>query len=138
MSLSKAVIMGTVVRNPEKRFTDNNLAITSFMINISNTNDESFVRIITIGKLAEITADTVKKGKIVIVEGRLQTNVSKTTSGVEQKVVEISAQAVEIVNESAKVSETEQVEEELPEFNDENISSDDLIGEDEIPFRKER
>ncbi|MDD3014438.1 MAG: single-stranded DNA-binding protein [Candidatus Gastranaerophilales bacterium] len=131
MSISKAVIMGTVVRDPEKRYTTNNIPITSFSINISN-KDESLVRIITKGKLAEITADTVKKDKIVVIEGRLQTYTAKTTSGTDKKGVEIDAQAVEVVGETARAaSEDRNIE--GPSY-DEEISSDDLIGEDEIPF----
>jgi single-strand DNA-binding protein len=131
MSISKAVIMGTVVRDPEKRYTTNNIPITSFSINMSN-KDEALVRIITKGKLAEVTADTVKKDKVVIIEGRLQTYTAKTTSGTDKKGVEIDAQSVEVVGETARAaSEGKEIE---GISYDEEISSDDLIGEDEIPF----
>ncbi len=125
MSLSKIVIMGTVVRNPEKRFTSNNLAVTSFSINIEQGEEESLVRVVTMGKLAETVADTVTKDKIVIVDGRLQTNVAKTTSGDEKKIVEIQGFAVEIVNESAKASKEE---DEVLQFDEANME-DELIGE---------
>jgi len=131
MSISKAVIMGTVVRDPEKRYTTNNIAITSFSINISN-KEESLVRIIAKGKLAEITADTVKKDKVVIIDGRLQTYTAKTSSGTEKKGVEIDAQSIEVVGETARAaSEGREIE---GISYDEEINSDDLIGEDEIPF----
>lgn len=131
MSISKAVIMGTVVRDPEKRYTTNNIPITSFSINISD-KDEALVRIITKGKLAETTADTVKRSKIVVVEGRLQTFTAKTTSGADKKGVEIDAQAVEVVGETTGAP-SEEIGMDNMVF-DEEISSDDLIGEDEIPF----
>lgn len=131
MSISKAVIMGTVVRDPEKRYTTNNIPVTSFSINISE-KDESLLRIITKGKLAEVVADTIKRNKMVIVEGRLQTFTAKTTSGAEKKGIEIDAQTVEIVGESVKAS-SEQADMDNIIY-DEEISSDDLIGEDEIPF----
>lgn len=133
MSISKAVIMGKVVRNPEKRFTTNNIAITYFAIDISKDEDPSVVKVIAKGKLAEITADTVKKDKIVIVEGRLQTNVTKTASGVEKKGVEIDAQAVEIVGEVTDVVASSNTVSDDFSFSD-DIATDDLIGEDEIPF----
>jgi single-strand DNA-binding protein len=132
VSISKIVITGTVVRNPEKRFTNNNVPITHFTINISKSEEASLVRVITAGKLAESTADSVKKDSVVIVEGRLQNNVVKNETGTEQKIVEISAQAVEVVGETTNKSD---YQESTGSFNDsEEISTDELIGEDEIPF----
>lgn len=132
MSLNKAVIMGCVVRNPEKRFTSNNVPITSFTINIGKESEENLLRVIAMGKLAETTADNVVKNKTVVVEGKLQTAVAKTTTGVEKKVVEIVAQSVEVVGESAGVPAASSQDE--LQFEDDFVSSDDLIGEDEIPF----
>lgn len=129
MSLSKIVIMGTVVRNPEKRFTSNNLPITYFTINTGKNEEPSLIRVMAVGKLADTTADTVTKDKVVIVEGRLQNSIIKTDKGEEKKVVEISAKAVEVVNEAAVAGRDI---EDLG-FGDE-ASVDELIGEDEIPF----
>lgn len=130
MSLSKAVIMGEVVRTPEKRFTTNNLAITTFAINIGDAEKEALLRVVAVGKLAETAETTLKKGVKVVVEGRLQNAVVKTTSGEEKKIVELSAQALEAVG-GTPVQSASTSEEFL--FEDQDVS-DDLIGEDEIPF----
>lgn len=131
MSISKAVIQGKVVRNPEKRFTTNNIPITFFAIDLSRDEDPSPVKVITKGKLAEVTADTVKKDTVVIVEGRLQTNTVKSSSGVDKKSVEIDASAVEVVGAVAQSDAAN----DSSEFNfGDEIANDDLIGEDEIPF----
>lgn len=135
MSLSKAVITGKVVRSPEKRFTTNNVAITSFVIDINykNSDEPALIRIITKGKLAEITADNVQKNKIVIVEGKLQNFTAKTESGAERKSMEIDANSVEIIGEAGKDQVSAVDTSESFDF-DQDISGDDLIGEDEIPF----
>ena len=79
MSLSKAVIQGVVVREPEKRFSSNNVAVSNFTINITPNNDEaSLLRVIALGRLAETVADNVKKGAMVVVDGQLQTNTVKS------------------------------------------------------------
>ena len=52
MSLAKIFITGKVVKNPEKRFTQNDLPITDFTIDI-NPQDESLVRVVAIGNQAE-------------------------------------------------------------------------------------
>lgn len=143
MSISKAVIMGKVVRNPEKRFTSNDVPITYFTIDISRSDSTGkpqepvLLRVLARGKnLAELVANTVKKDTIVIVEGRLQTNTVKDATGIEKKIMELDARAVEIVNEAISSPANYQENVELPDIQDSNTNdnTDDLIGEDEIPF----
>ena len=134
-SLSKIVITGKVVRNPEKRFTSNNLPITSFTINIGAENEEKLVRVFALGKLGETAANTVQKDQGIVVEGRLQTATVKTETGVEKKTVEINAQGIEIIGASSSQGSTDEAESSATDFDfSEDESVDELIGEDEIPF----
>lgn len=133
MSLSKAILQGKIVRKPEKRFSSNNVAVTTFAIDISPNEDESIIRVVTLGKTAELADQKLSQGVSVILEGRLQTNTIKTADGEEKKIVELDAQNFEIVSgEGMKVKETSK-DEEILQLSDEDFS-DDLIGEDEIPF----
>jgi len=135
-SLSKIVITGKVVRNPEKRFTSNNLPITSFTINIGAENEEKLVKVLAMGKLAETTAETVKKGTGIVVEGRLQTATVKTESGADKKIVEINAQGIEVIGTSEGSQESSgSPASDTTDFDfTEDAGNDELIGEDEIPF----
>lgn len=136
MSLSKAVIQGVVVREPEKRFSSNNVAVSNFTINITPNNDEaSLLRVIALGRLAETVADNVKKGAMVMVDGQLQTNTVKSQTGEERKIVELQASNVELMGSgAASVKEKPQsMQEEILQLSDEDFS-DELIGDDEIPF----
>lgn len=137
MSLAKAVITGQVYRAPEKRFTSNNVPITAFTMNISE-NEESLIRVITKGKLAETTADAISRGDKVIVEGRLQNNTIKNEDGSEKRIVEIDAFAIETMGSggagggvSSSVSEKS---DSIVQFGEQPDFGDELIGEDEIPF----
>ena len=58
MSIAKAVISGTVYRNPEKRFTGNNIPVTSFTLNIDE-KDQSLVRVVARGNLAETVENSI-------------------------------------------------------------------------------
>ena len=40
MTLAKAFVTGTVVKNPEKRFTQNDMAIAGFTLNIDKNNEQ--------------------------------------------------------------------------------------------------
>jgi len=131
MSLARSVLQGRVLKNPEKRFSSNNVAVTTFAINISPNEEEQVVRVVALGKNAELAEQKLSQGAMVIVEGRLQTNTIKTVDGEEKRVVELDAQGIELV--SGISDSTDSANEELLKLSDEDFS-DDLIGEDEIPF----
>ena len=132
MTLAKIFITGKVVKNPEKRFTQNDLPITSFTIDV-NPQEESLVRVFAMGNLAETVEQTVKEGDSVIVEGRLQTNTFKTSNGRDKKIFEINASTVEKISGGATTQANTPKKENLVQFATEEISQD-LIDEDEIPF----
>ena len=134
MTLAKVFITGKVVKNPEKRFTQNDLPITSFTID-ANPQDETLVRVFIVGNSAETVEQTVKMGDSVLVEGRLKTNTVKTTSGKDRKIFEINASTVEKISGTSAQSpqSTAAKESNLVQFSTEEMS-EDLIDEDEIPF----
>ena len=134
MSIAKAVISGTVYRAPEKRFTSNNVPISAFALNISET-EGTLVRVLAKGNLAQTVEETVNKGDRVIVEGRLQNNTVKNEDGSEKKIVEIDAYAMEKISgsSSAPAPSGKASPDSIVQFGQTDFS-DDLIGEDEIPF----
>lgn len=148
MSLAKAVITGTVYRAPEKRFTTNNIPISAFAMNISE-NEETLVRVVTKGKLAEAIGDNLAKGDRVIVEGRIQNNTVKNEDGTEKRIVEIDAFVVETISgsgasvsgsssasssQSSSSSLSNSKNDSIVQFGEQPEFADELIGEDEIPF----
>ena len=135
MTLAKAFVSGNVVKAPEKRFTQNDMAIASFTINI-DANNETLVRVSAFGQLAETICATVAQGDNVAVEGRLQINSYKLPNGMDRKVFEISANAVEKMSGSNNVIQNAQIpqqNEQIVSFNQDEIAQD-LIDDDEIPF----
>lgn len=138
MSLAKAVVTGTLYRAPEKRFTQNNVAVSSFVLNIGE-REEMLIRVISRRTALDEVVSGLSKGDKVLVEGRLQTNSVKMDDGSEKRIFEIDAATIESFNgggasygaaESSGNSNfgTEEVV---------KIESDDfkeLIGEEEIPF----
>ncbi len=128
-SLAKITLSGEVKTSPEKRYTESNLAITTFMMDFGYDNQEKQIKALAFGKIADRVADTVKKGQVVIIDGRLQTSV-KNESGVEKKVNEINIQGIEIVGSPDRSNTQYQGADEL----ESEVNRDDLIGEEEIPF----
>lgn len=137
MTLAKIVVTGKVVKNPEKRFTQNNLAITNLIVDI-NPQDETLVRVSAIGALADRAAETVQLNDTVIIDGRLQMENVKTTSGKDKKVATITASNIEKIGASADAGnlsamQTQAKNEPVVQFSTEEIA-EDLIDPDEIPF----
>lgn len=133
MSLAKAVVTGIVYRAPEKRFTSNNIPVAAFTMNISD-NEETLVRVVARGKMADTVGDSVSKGDKVIVEGRLQNNIVKNEDGSEKRIVEIDAFAVETMSGGGAVPPSAGKADSIVQFGEQPEFADELIGEDEIPF----
>lgn len=134
MTLAKAVVTGTVFRVPEKRFTQNNVPVSSFVLNIGE-REEMLIRIVVKRQsLDEIVSEITQNDK-VLVEGRLQITTVKSDNGTERRIFEIDANTIELMGAgastgaSAKSSDSE----DIVKFASEEFSNE-LIGEEEIPF----
>ena len=137
MSIAKIVISGSVYRNPEKRFTGNNIPVTSFSLNVDE-KEMSLIRVVARGNTAETLEQSVSKGDKIVVEGRLQFTMVQSEDGTEKKVPEIDLAAFEILSSSAKPSvnnsnSEQESEKKVVEFSEMEMT-DTLIGEEEIPF----
>ena len=133
MTIAKAVVTGTVYRAPEKRFTTNNVAVSSFVIDVEDKG--MLVRVLSKRNSLDEVVSTLSKGDKIVVEGRLQTANAKMEDGSERKIFELDAGSVEKMGgaSTSKKSSSKKDNEEIVKFAQEEIA-DELIGEDEIPF----
>ena len=132
MSIAKAVLSGTVYRNPEKRFTGNNIPVTTFTLNIDE-KEQSLIRVIARGNNAETLEQAVSKGDKIVIEGRLQVSTVQGDDGNEKKVMEIDMSSFEVLSSSQSPSTSSKSADEVVKFSE--VEMDDvLIGEEEIPF----
>jgi len=129
MTIAKSVVTGTVYRAPEKRFTQNNVAVYSFILNIGD-KEETLIRVLSTRTSLEAVMETISKGERILVEGRLQTANAKMEDGTERKIFEIDANTVEKMSGSLPVAESNT---EISKFAEEEFA-EELIGEEEIPF----
>ncbi len=131
MSLAKAVVTGVVFRAPEKRFTQNNVPVSSLVLNIGD-REEMLIRVISKRTALDEVVSGVSVGDKLLVEGRLQITSVKNDSGAERRIYEIDANTIEVFGgSSAAVSPSSS--DDIVKFSQEEFS-DELIGEDEIPF----
>ncbi len=103
MSLNKAMIIGNLGRDPEMRYTPNGQAVTQFTVAVNRNfkgadgewqEETEWFRVVAWGPLAERTAEYLRKGRKVYVEGRLQTRQWEGQDGQKRYTTELVAQTV--------------------------------------------
>ena len=136
MTLAKAVVTGIVYKTPKTGFTQNNVAVSSFVLNIG-TQEETLVRVISKRQSLDEIVQNLSKNQKVLVEGRLQNGVSKMDDGSEKKVFEIEASTIELMGAgSSDVSSSD--DSDILTFGDMEASADAntdvLMDDEEVPF----
>ena len=94
---NRVILMGNLTRDPELRYTPNGSAVVSFSIAVNrryktdneNREETSFFDIVFFGKRAETLAEYMKKGRPLLVEGRLQQRRWETDEGQKRSKVEV-------------------------------------------------
>ena len=137
MTLAKAVVTGIVYKEPKTGFTQNNVAVSSFVLNVGE-GEETLVRVISKRQALSNIVDSLSKNQKVLVGGRLQTGVSKMDDGTEKKVFEIDASSIELMGGSSSVSNNSSEDGEILSFGDMDTvaeeSADVLMSDEEVPF----
>ncbi len=147
MYLNKALIIGNLTRDPELRSLPSGIQVTSFSVATNRVWKDKdgqkqeaveYHNIVVFGRQAETSAQYLKKGSSVLIEGRLQTR-SWDADGVKKYRTEIVADRVQFgsrnsgdtgggnttpkADEGAKPTETKVDAIEYPE---EDINPDDI------------
>ena len=102
MSLNKCMIIGNLGRDPEMRYTPSGQAVTQFTVATNRrwqTNGEwqeetEWFRVVVWGQQAERTAERLRKGHKVYVEGRIQTRQWEDQQGQKRSTTELVANQV--------------------------------------------
>ena len=138
MSLAKAVVTGIVYKTPKTGFTQNNVAVSSVVLNIG-TQDEILVRVISKRQSLEEVVSSLSKNQKVLVEGRLQNGISKMDDGTEKRVFEIEAATIELMGGSSSATNNVSEDGDILTFGEMESSSpegntDVLMDDEEVPF----
>ncbi|MBI1747191.1 MAG: single-stranded DNA-binding protein [Acidobacteria bacterium] len=100
MSVNKAILIGRLGKDPEVRRTNSGQAVARFSLATDEQwNDKNGERqkrtewhnIVLWGKLAEISEQYLNKGKLVYIEGRIQTREYDDRDGNKRRITEVVA-----------------------------------------------
>ena len=96
--LNKIFIMGRLTRDPELRRTQNGTAVTSFSLAVdrdfksqSGEKETDFIDVVAWRSTAEFVAKYFTKGRMAVVEGRLQIRDWKDKDGNNRRSAEVVA-----------------------------------------------
>ncbi len=105
MNLNKAIIIGNLTQNPEVRKTPSGQSVANFGVATNRvwTNQQGvkqeqveFHNIVAFGRLADIVGQYLAKGRLCMVEGRIQTRNWVDASGVKHWKTEIISENIQL------------------------------------------
>ena len=111
MSLNKCMIIGNLGRDPEMRYTASGQPVTQFTVAVNRNyknqagewqEETEWFRIVAWGPLAERTAEYLRKGRKVYVEGRLQTRQWEGQDGQKRYTTELVANTIQNLERRAR------------------------------------
>ncbi|MEE9277155.1 MAG: single-stranded DNA-binding protein [Dehalococcoidia bacterium] len=106
-NLNKVQIIGRLGQDPEMRFTANGRAVSTLNVAVNRNyttqdgerrEETEWVRVVAWARLAELASQYLTKGRLVYVEGRLQTRQWEDQEGQRRYTTEVVAQDIQFLD----------------------------------------
>ena len=113
-NLNRIILVGRLTADPEGRSTADGTAVTKFRLavdrpvpGVKREDSTDFIDVVTWQRLAEVSAQYLKKGRLVLVEGRIQNRSFDDQAGQRRWVTEVVARSMTMLEgKPAEVSGT--------------------------------
>jgi len=114
-TLNKVFLIGNLTRDPELKYIANGTGIAKFGLAVNRVynspdgekkEDTCFVDVTAWDKLAEVCSEHLSKGRLVLIEGRLQYQSWKDDDGAKRSKIEVVAQNVQFLGNKQEGDET--------------------------------
>ena len=100
-NLNRIILVGRLTADPEGRSTADGTAVTKFRLavdrplsGVKREDNTDFIDVVTWQRLAEVCAQYLKKGRLVLVEGRIQNRSFEDQTGQRRWVTEVVARSM--------------------------------------------
>jgi len=150
MNLNKVFVLGNVTRDPEQKKLPSGQAVASFGIatnrfykqNEEKKQEVEFHNIVLFGRLAEIASQYLKKGSLVLIEGRIKTRNWTDASENKHYRTEIIGETLQLGPRAGQATKqdfepsSKNQESEIPIIEEDSINdkNDKEIDVSDIPF----
>ena len=99
--LNNVVLIGRMTAQPEFRITPTGTPIGTFTLAVNrHTKDKEadFINCVSFSKTAEMVSTWGNKGRLVVIQGRIQTRNYETKDGQKRKAVEVVVNSVQFLD----------------------------------------
>jgi len=137
ISYNRIILVGRLTRDPESSYSSSGTHIAKFSMAVdrpvyasSNSSEPGtdFIRVVTFGKTADFVGNYLSKGKLMLVEGRLQISKFQAQDGTTKYFTDVIADKVNFMETKKSTSEN---------YNDDSFqSSPKYSKESQIPENK--
>ena len=101
-SFNKVILLGNLTRDPEMRYTPSGSPVASFGLAVNRRyrqgeeqkEEVCFVDVSTFGRQAELAGEYLSKGRMVLIEGRLQYRTWEDQNGQRRNKLDVVAERV--------------------------------------------
>jgi len=135
--MNNVVLIGRLTKDPELKYIpQSETAVANFTLAVdrplAKEKTADFIRIVAFGKTAELCERFLTKGRLVGIQGRIQTGSYKTQSGETRYTTEVYADRVEFLDRGDKSASGDTVQKPAPQVPEgfQALDEDD----DDIPF----
>ncbi len=147
MDLNKVFILGRVTQDPQKKSLPSGQTVTNFSVatnrvfydkNREKQEQTEFHNVVAFGRLADTAGQYLKRGSLVLIEGRLQTRNWQDKDGIKKYKTEIIVESLQLgprnqfstpfndESHDQKKQQPEIKEEDIPTIEEEEIDVKDL------------
>lgn len=128
--MNSVELVGNLTKDPELRYTKDNIAVASFNIAINRMNDGvDFIPIKVFNKQAENCKKYLSKGSKVAIEGSIRTGSYEKEDGTKIYTTEIMANRVHFLSSSANTQEEEKQVQNEPQNKSSNELDDEVFAQ---------
>jgi len=105
IDVNRIFLAGNLVRDPEMRYAPSGTAVASFALAVNRRyrqegelkEEVSYIDVVAFGKVGETSGNYLKKGRAVLIEGRIQQRRWETQEGEKRSKVEVVADRVQFL-----------------------------------------
>jgi single-strand DNA-binding protein len=137
--VNRVLLIGRLGKDPEVRYTPDGMMVTNFTMatdeqrkdkNGQKIQRTEWHRIVTFGKLAEICSSYLSKGKLIFIEGRIQTRSWEDKDGNKRSTTEIIANNMQMLDSKGTTKSQDTTDDNQIQ----QYSGIDQIPEEDVPF----
>ncbi len=129
-NLNRIILVGRLTADPEARSTMEGLLMAKFSLAVNRPfGGTDFIDIVAWRKEAEICRDYLKKGQMILVEGRIQVRSFEDQAGQRRWATEVVARSIQMMEKSQSQAEHQPVQ-----VATNNEPEDDLGLAEDLPF----